>query len=217
MQLTIVAVLVLALEVVDAICHVAGLLYLGEETAGTDSVNTSCRQEEAVALLHVIACNGIANGVVGNHLGILCRSDLLLQTAQQCSVLVRVEQIPHLGLATLLALTLGYLVGRMNLYREVLTCIDKLDEQRELIAEALVVLLTYEFLLLFSNNLVELLASELAIGYYSLIAWHARNLPALAYILLLHIKMLERDNLLATPNRRLEQRVKLHWFHNSCI
>ena len=201
MQLTVVAVLILALEVVDAVCHVAGLLYFGEETAGTDGVDTSCGQEEAVALLHVIACNGIANGVVGNHFGILCRCDLLLQTAQQCSVLVRVEQIPHLCLATLLALTLGNLVGRMNLNREVLTCIDKLDEQRELIAEALVVLLTHEFLFLFGNNLIELLAGELAIGYYSFIAGHSRNLPAFAYILLLHIKMLERDNLLATPNR----------------
>ena len=89
----------------------------------------------------------------------------------------------------------------MNLYREVLTCIDKLDEQRELIAEALVVLLTYEFLLQFGNNLIEFLAGKLAIGNHCLIAWHSRNLPAFAYILLLNIKMLERDNLLATPNR----------------
>ena len=42
-QLAIVAVLVLALEVVDAVCHVGCLLYLCEEAAGADSVDATLR------------------------------------------------------------------------------------------------------------------------------------------------------------------------------
>ena len=163
-------------------------------------MDTSCWQEEAIAFLHVVAVDGINDSVVGNHVGILSRSDRFLKTAEESCVLVGVEQVPHLCLAALLALTLGYLVGGMNLYREVLTGINKLDEQWELVAKTLVVVLAYEFLLKFGNNLVELLACILAIGNNSLVARHARYFPAFAYILLHCVEVLERNNLFAAPN-----------------
>ena len=49
------------------------------------------------------------------------------------------QRIPHLGLAALLTLLLGNLIVRMHLDRKVGVGVDKLDEQRELIAKTLVV------------------------------------------------------------------------------
>ena len=154
MQLAIVAVLILTLEVVNAVSNVGRLLYLGKETTRADGMDASCRKEEAIALLNIIAGNGIHNGVVCHHFGILRRCNLLLQSAQQSGVLVAVEQIPHLGLATFFTLTLGYLVGWMYLYGQILTCVDELDEQRKLVAETLVVVLSYKFLLQNSHNII---------------------------------------------------------------
>ena len=87
----------------------------------------------------------------------------------------------------------------MHLDREVLTCVDKLDEEGELIAEAFVVVFAHELAFQFSNNLVELLAGIGAVADDGLVVFHSRNLPALADVLLLHVEILERDNFLAAP------------------
>ena len=198
-ELTIVAVLVLTLKVVDAVGHVACLLNFSEEASCADGVNASCGEEEAVAFLNLVTVDSVDNGVVLHHLGILLRSDLLLQTAEQRGILVRVHEVPHLCLATFFSLLLCYLVGGVHLDREVLTCVDKLDEEGELIAEAFVVVFAHELAFQFSNNLVELLTCIGAVADDGLVVFHSRNLPALADVLLLHVEILERDNLLAAP------------------
>ena len=64
MELAIVAILVLALEVVDAIGNIAGLLNLGNETACSDGVDSARRNKEAVVLLYVILSQGIGDGII---------------------------------------------------------------------------------------------------------------------------------------------------------
>ena len=209
MKLAVVAVLVLTLEVVDAICNVAGLLNFSEKTTCADGVDTSCGQEEAVAFLHVVTVDGVDNSVVLHHLSILLGCNFLLQTTEQRGVFVRIHEIPHLCLAALLALELCNLVGGMHLNGKILTRIDKLDEQRELVAETLVVVLAHEFALHLGYNLVEFLACKLAVCNDSFIVFHARNFPTFAYILLLYIEILKRNNLFAAPQCGLQQRIKL--------
>ena len=80
MQLSVVAVLVLALEVVDAVSHVAGLLYLSYEAPRSDGVYSSGRDKEAVVLLHLVLCQGIGDGAVLYHLLVLFGCDLHFQT-----------------------------------------------------------------------------------------------------------------------------------------
>ena len=79
-QLSVVAVLVLALEVVDAVSHVAGLLYLCHEATRSDGVYSACRDKEAVVLLHLVLCQGVGDGVVLHHLFVLFGCDLHFQT-----------------------------------------------------------------------------------------------------------------------------------------
>ena len=58
----------------------------------------------------------------------------------------------------------------MYLDRKVGIGIDKLDEQWKLVSKTLIVICTEEVLLQFSNNLIELLALHLAVGYDALVA-----------------------------------------------
>ena len=75
MQFACVPILILAVEVVDAVGYVGCLLYFEDETALADTVNTTCGDEETVAALYVIVADGIADGVVGHHLLVLLRCD----------------------------------------------------------------------------------------------------------------------------------------------
>ena len=67
-------------------------------------------------------------------------------------------------------MTVGHLVVGVYLYREVFPGIDKLNEQWEFIAEAVVVFLSQETVLLFTYELVKALTFVRAIGYDGLTA-----------------------------------------------
>ena len=80
MQFAVVAVLVLALEVIDTVGHVTGLLNLCHETTGTDGMDATGGNEEHIAIAHLVAGQRLRDGVVLHHLLILSRGNLLLQT-----------------------------------------------------------------------------------------------------------------------------------------
>src|SRR3712207_6906941 len=87
--------------------------------------------------------------------------------------------------ATSFALFLGYFVRGMYLDGEVTACVDELDEQRELVAEALVVVSSYEFILLLGHDFIELHAFELAVFHDCLVVFYAGDLPTLTYVFLI--------------------------------
>ena len=203
-ELAIVAILVLALEVVDAIGNIAGLLNLDNETACSDGMDSAGRDKEAVVFLHVILSQSIGDGIILHHLLVLLRSNLHLQAIVKLGIRLAWQRIPHLGLAALLTLLLGNFVIRMYLDRKVGIGIDKLDEQWKLVSKTLIVICTEEILLQFSNNLIELLALYLAVGYDALVSRNTRDFPTLANFLLLDVKMLEGDDLVSTPDGGLQ-------------
>ena len=199
MELAIVAILVLALEVVDAIGNIAGLLNLGNETACSDGMDSAGRNKEAITFLYLILSQGIGDGIILHHLLVLLRCNLHLQAIIEFCVRFAWQCIPHLGLTTLLALLVGNLIIRMHLDREVVVGVNKLDELWKFISETLVVLLPKETSLEFFHYLIEALALHLAISYDAFFAWYSRDFPAFAHLLLLYVEMFESDNLTATP------------------
>ena len=78
---------------------------------------------------------------------------------------------------------MSYLVIGMHLDAEVLTGIDKLNQQGELVAEALIVLLSYQLFTILAHQLVQALALVGTVGHDGLVILHTRDFPALAYIL----------------------------------
>ena len=142
-------------------------------------MDAACGDEEYVTLLHVVIGQGIGDGVVLHHRLILLRCNLLFQTVVEATVS---HAVPHFRLAVGIAMTVCNLVVGVDLYREVLLGIDELDEQREFITEALVVLFSDEQSFLFAHQLVETFAFLRAVGHDGLTAADARDLPTLANI-----------------------------------
>ena len=174
MQLTQVAVFVAAFVVIDAIGDVAGLLNLNQLAAVTDGMDATSRNEEAVTVLDSILCQGIADTVILNHLLVLLRSKLLLESAVELRVRSRIQDVPHLGLSTRLALTTGDLVCGVYLNGKFLLRINELDEQGELVSETLVVSLTKQTVLLFFDKRIDILAFA-----HGLDTFDTRNQPIL--------------------------------------
>ena len=115
MQLARIPILILAVEVVDAVSYVGCLLYLENEAALADAVNATSGNEEAVATFYVIVADGIADGVVGHHLLILLRCDGGFHSAVEISLGIRFHQVPHLCFATTFATFLCQFVGGVHL------------------------------------------------------------------------------------------------------
>ena len=207
-QLAVVAVGILALEIVDAVGHVARLLYLGQEAAGADAVYAAGGQEEAVALVHLIVGYGVDDGVVGHHLLVLLGSDGFFQSGVQMGLGVRLHDVPHLRLAAVLALAAGYLVAGMHLDGEVALGIDKLDEQRKLVAEAAVVVPAHELVFQLFHQFVQVPAFVGSFGHNGLTALHAGDFPTLAHLFLVGVQLFERNDFVAAPDGGYEQRFK---------
>ena len=66
--------------VVDSVCNVRSLLDFCYETACSDGVDASCREEENITGLHLEIGKNISNGVVLHSLHILLWSNLLRKT-----------------------------------------------------------------------------------------------------------------------------------------
>ena len=143
MELTVIAVLILTLEIIDTVGHIGGLLDLGNKAACTNGMDTTSRDKEYIALTDFITSQCIGNRVVLHHLLILFGGYLLFQTVVKLGAWCRFQNVPHLSLTTTFPLAMGRLVSRMYLDGQILTGIDEFNQQRKLIAKALVVLLAY--------------------------------------------------------------------------
>ena len=114
----------------------------------------------------------------------------------------------------------GQLIVGMNLYAEVLARVDELDEQRELIAEALIDLITYEQPLVLVDELRECeshidVVDKATFDGHAVLTGHATDLPAFADVGLRGVNALEWGNLISSPDGGLQDGFKLVWFHCS--
>lgn len=75
-----------------------------------------------------------------------------------------------------------FAAGGMHLDREVLPSVDKLDKQRELVAKALIVLLSHETSAKLMNELIERLSVVGPAANNGLATFDARDFPAFAYM-----------------------------------
>ena len=157
-------------------------------------------QEEAVALVDGIAGDGINDSFLADHLLVFVGRDMLFQSAKQRSLGLRGHEIPHLGFSALAPLTMCYFVGGMHLNGQVVAGVDELDEQRELIAEALVVGFAHQSLFLLCNEVVKVATCIRATTDNGLITGHATDFPTLAYFTQRSLNVLERRNLRAAPD-----------------
>ena len=112
------------------------------------------------------------------------------------------------------------LVVGMHLYAQVLARVDELDEQGELVAEALIDLVAHEQPLVLVDELRECeshidIVDKAAFDGHAVLTGHATDLPALADVGLRGINALEWGNLISSPDGGFQDGFKLVWFHCS--
>ena len=100
---------------------------------------------------------------------------------------------------------LRHFVIRMHLYGQILTRINELDKQGELIAELLIDAFAYKKSFVFVNQLGEVeteihITDDAAFNCYGLMSGYGTDFPRLADIRLRGIYALEGRNLIATPD-----------------
>ena len=176
-------------------------------------MNASGRQEKHIALAHIILRQSIANSVFLHHILIFLWRKTHLQAAIQLGTGIRFHDIPHLCLAAFLALPFGNLVGGMHLYGQVQTCVDKLYQQRKLVAIVLIHGLSHELVLHLRYKLAHRHTVVRATKHHSLLASHSGNLPTLANGIKFLVNALKRNYLVAAPYCLFQQRLKLKYIH----
>ena len=112
----------------------------------------------------------------------------------------------------------GKLVVRVYLYAEVLTGVDELHQQWELIAELLIDVFAYQQSFVFVDEFNEgqtlvNIVDQATIDGYTLMTWYATDFPTLTDVGLCVENAFERCYLIATPDGGLQKRFKLIRFH----
>ena len=124
-------------EVVEPVSDIRRLLYLEEQAAGTDGVDLTCREVKDIPPLGVVAVDVVHHSIALDQLSQLLRVRLPRPAGADGGIRSRVEEVPHLRLASRVLLLAGVVVVGMDLYGEILPRVDDLDEEGEGVPEAL--------------------------------------------------------------------------------
>ena len=163
-------------------------------------MDTSCRDEEDVAGLHLVARQDIDDTAVGHLLGVLLGPDLLLEAGQQRGARPGIHDVPHLGLAQLAVTLAGQFVVGMHLDGEVSGGIDEFHQQGELRAVGFGDMLAHQFGSELPDQFAERATGQLAILHYGFTPAYGADFPALADIASVGGQPLEGFQATASPD-----------------
>ncbi len=171
-------------------------------------MDTPGREVEEITRRNRILGHQLHDAMLLHSLLVLLGGDGAVKADTQAGTLIGAHHIPQLALATAgMALT-SQLIVRMHLDRKILAGIDKLDQQRELLAKTGIVGLAHELLPLAHEQLTECKATIGSLGHDRLVARKTRQLPALADLSLGSHQTFIGGNALATPHGALQKGVK---------
>ena len=127
------------------------------------------------------------------------------------SIFIGFDDIPHFGFTfrTIVAYTSQGIIG-MHLDAQIGSCIDKLDEQRKLIASVVIDMTTHNLFFVLFQEFYDGLSSQTTFCHYGLITRHARDFPAFADIMQFCLDSFVWRNFFSTPNQRLQEWIKLN-------
>ena len=137
-------------------------------------MNATCRQEEDIAFLDIVTSNDISDGVICHHFFVFFGSNRFGQSRKQVSIFIGFDDIPHFGftLRTIVAYTSQGVIG-MHLDAQIGSCINKLDEQGELIASVVIDMTTHNLFFILFQEFYDGLSSQTAFCHYRFIARNA--------------------------------------------
>ena len=197
-----------AVVVVDAVGDVAGLLDLSEEDTATDGMDTTGREVEDITGLDLMVGEHLGDSTVFYAFLVLIGGYGLLEAGIEVGAWVGLDDVPHLRLAHLAMDALGHLVVRVHLDAEVTLGIDELDEQGQLAVVFRIDLLAKDGLGSFVDDRDEVPTLPLTVADDAGAGGDGTDLPTLAYGLAGRGEPLIGSELGATPNDRMQIRLK---------
>ena len=119
--------------VIYPVGHIGVLLNLCDQDVFSDCMDGPGLDKKYVSLLHRHGIQHFGKGIIHNSVREFLSTDLSLETIVQERILTGVHNIPHFGLAVLRLILPGVPVVRMYLYGQVIPCINKFDQDREIL------------------------------------------------------------------------------------
>ena len=205
MELTKIAILVATHIIIESVRKSTVLLDLKNNHSRTDSVNRAGGNKVDVTAFYLLEGQELLYRAIGNSRRKLIGVTLPLKSHIKARALVRLNNVPHLGLAKLSFILKSICIRRMHLHRELILSINKLSEHGKGV----------ELLCRGSPGLSrERLAHLSAVLYPCLTAVCEGELPALGYSILLRLLAIGSE-LVTAPNVILGIGYKsvylLHW------
>ena len=120
--------------VVNAVGYVGALLYLRNEYALADGMESTGLDEENVPLLDRNAAELLHEGVVLDSLAEFLLAELLIEAVDELRVGSGVNDVPHLGLAVVVFVFVGVFIVGVNLHGQVVLGVDELYQHGEAVS-----------------------------------------------------------------------------------
>lgn len=145
MKLTLFSMGIGTIEVANAINEVARLLNLYNKIAASDAVDLSCRDEEAIARMGVVADKLFGESAFGHRLVEVFECEVFFKAAVNACALVGIDNVPHFGFSVgNIGKLLCHLVIGMHLDGERGGCTDEFDEEGEIFSVTSEVFLSHQ-------------------------------------------------------------------------
>ena len=145
MQLTKLSILISTIIIVNTICHIRRLLHFYHKGTCPNTMYTASRyiehitRPDSTCLKHLVKCT------IMYTFFIFFWSDLLGETRYQSGPFIGRNNIPHFIFTKTVMTFFGQFIAWMNLNRQFLPRINKLNQQRELIAKTCIIRLANQF------------------------------------------------------------------------
>src|SRR5574344_735873 len=135
-QITSFAIGIFSVVIVYSISDIRRLLYLGKKNTGTDSMNTTCRQEKYISRMSIMRHQHFRKSIIQHTFLIFLFRNLLRESRSDFRTLVGINHVPHFSLSKRIMALLSQNIIWMNLNRQIFLGINKLDKKRKVFTKS---------------------------------------------------------------------------------
>ena len=182
MQLSQLPVFVGSVIVIEPVCAIRRLLYLGYEESFAQGVHPSGRQVVDVTVLWVFHMQLLLQMARCSIFGYHLFRHHLVETVDYLGPFLRLHHIPHLALPPSHASLLRQLVVGVHLYRKLVAGVYHLYQQREVVAVVLIVLLAYEVTHVYLQQFRQVVLRQRTVSHHRLVVFQSRQNPHLTAV-----------------------------------
>ena len=141
------------------------------------------RNKRYVSLSHLIMLQVLRQSAISDRSTDTRGIHLFVPSQIDCSMVRRRHDVPHLRFTQRVFMLNRILIVRVNLNREIVNCINELQEQRELVSEGLIYFTSHQLIHIDLQQILKRVTGMRTIRHHRRIFLNIRNDPCLADVL----------------------------------